>query len=59
MALMQIIKSLLAAILGVRSQKEMEEDFKQIDWRWYVFIACLIVFIMIAVLAFLVKIIIR
>ncbi|MFA6038508.1 MAG: DUF2970 domain-containing protein [Legionellales bacterium] len=59
MAIIQIIKSLLAAILGVRSQKEMEEDFSKIDWRWYVLIACILVFILIGLLAFLVKVIIK
>lgn len=58
MAIIQIIQSLLAAIFGVRSQKEMEEDFNKIDWRWYVVIASIIVIILIILLALLVKIII-
>jgi hypothetical protein len=58
MAIWQIIKSLLAAILGVRSQKEAEADFAKIDWRWYIVFGCILVFIIIALLASLVKLII-
>lgn len=58
MAIIQMIKSLLAAILGVRSQKEAEADFATIDWRWYIVFGCIIVLIVIGLLALLVKVII-
>lgn len=57
MAIWQMIKSLLAAIFGVRSQKEAQADFDKINWRWYIVFACIIVFIIIGLLALLVKII--
>lgn len=59
MQVLQIIKSLLSAIFGVRSQKEAEEDFKQIDYRWYVFFAVMIVLVIIGLLALVVKIVIK
>ncbi len=58
MAILQIIKSLLAAIIGVRSQKEAETDFAQIDYRWYIFFACIIVFIVIGLLMVVVRLVI-
>jgi di/tricarboxylate transporter len=59
MAVLQIIKSLLAAILGVRSQQDAEADFAKIDWRWYVVFGAVIVLIVIGLLVVLVKIIIK
>jgi hypothetical protein len=59
MAFLQIIKSLLAAILGVRSQKEAEEDFKQIDWRWYVLFGCIAVLFFILIIVITVNIILH
>ncbi len=59
MAFFQIIKSLLAAILGVRSQKEAEKDFKHIDWRWYVFFGCIAVLFFILIIVITVKIILH
>jgi len=58
MAILQIIKSILSAIFGVRSQKEAEADFAQIDYRWYIFIACIIVLIIIGLLMLVVKLVI-
>ncbi len=58
MAIVQIFKSLLAAIFGIRSEKEAETDFANINWRWYVFFGCIIVLLVIGLLVFLVKVII-
>lgn len=51
----QTIKSILAAALGVRSQHDAENDFKKIDWRWYVALGGIFVFILIGLLALVVK----
>lgn len=59
MAFFQIIKSILSAMLGVRSQNEAQIDFKKIDWRWYVFFGFIAVLIFIGVIALAVKIVLH
>lgn len=58
MSILQMIKSICAAILGIRSEKDAQADFEKINYRWYIVFSCLIVLLVIAGLVILVKIII-
>jgi hypothetical protein len=54
-SVLNMIKSLLSAILGVRSQKDAEQDFAQFDYRSYIIVGVIMVLVVIGVLILLVK----